>query len=85
MLYSQAASGEDGNAENGERTNISITSPGSSDVADTSIIPDNPNSNTENITTKHVKQNSFDSGIADAAHSFSSNRGSNAVTGVLSD
>ena len=82
----QATSGEDGNGESGT-VNISIpSSPRSTDVADSNnMVPVNEDPNTSNITTKHVKQNSFDSGIADAAHSFSSSRGNNGITGVLSE
>ena len=70
MIF-QSSTGEERNGEN-EGSTFSITSPGPSDEPDGTIIPDIVDSGTANITTKHVKQNSFDSGIADAAHSFSS-------------
>ena len=82
----QATSGENGTVENGG-TNFSVNPRETSDVPDTHLTDmDNPDPKTTNVTTKHVKQNSFDSGIADAAHSFSSARGSHkTVTSVLSD
>ena len=82
LLYFQSSSGEDRNVEN-EGSSFSITPPGPQDGPDGTN--DNTDSNTANITTKHVKQNSFDSGIADAAHSFSSARGCNGVNNVFSD
>ena len=81
FLYFQANSGEDGNVLN--EVSNPFSSPGSSDGSD--IIPDNSDRNTATVTTKHVKQNSFDSGIADAAHSFSSTRGNNLATNVILD
>ena len=55
-----------------------------SETVDSSIMADNSDSNNPNITTKHVKQNSFDSGIADAAHSFTSTKAGNlGVPGVM--
>ena len=83
FLYFQANSGEDGNVLN--EVSNPFSSPGSSDGSD--IIPDNSDRNTAIVTTKHVKQNSFDSGIADAAHSFSSTttRGNNLATNVILD
>ena len=83
-MFFQSSTGDDRNVEN-EGSSFSVTPPGPSDGPDGTILPDNADSSTANITTKHVKQNSFDSGIADAAHSFSSARGSNGVNNVLSD
>ena len=58
---------------------------GSSNESGKGIILDNSghsNSPENNIMTKHVKQNSFDSGIADAAQSFTA---SSSVSGGLSE
>ena len=84
LFLVQANSRQDSNALNALSTNFSITAAGSSDAGGDSI-PDNSIPKTANVTTKHVKQNSFDSGIADAAHSFSSSGGSSSANGVLSD
>ena len=85
MFDFQANSGDDGNILNEVNTTFPLTSPGSSDGSD--LIPDNSDRSTSSVTTKHVKQNSFDSGIADAAHSFSSTttRGNNLATNVILD
>merc|ERR1711894_291501 len=81
-VFVQATTSDNGNTEV-DGTSFSPVS----DSVDASILAaENSNSNNANIMTKHVKQNSFDSGIADAAHSFTSTRGGNGgVTGVLSD
>ena len=84
LFLVQANSRQDSNTLNAASTNLSITAAGSSDVGENSIA-DSSIHKTANVTTKHVKQNSFDSGIADAAHSFSSSGGNSSANGVSSD